>query len=123
MSFDFVWKEPFQLNIVIFYLEKPKLAAITASKLVMAGNLLNIEVKVSGCNDPCVTWQHQGGPLTSDVFVKAGHGTSRLLVRQALVRHSGTYTVIAECKEGKVQLDFPVKVVGEYNIHNTRIND
>ena len=95
------------------HLEKPHIRIIKADETVKVGTPLKLRVKVSGTPEISVTWLHQGAPLAGDVFVRRGHGTSRLTVRKAFLRHSGTYTVIAESKEGRDQLDFPVKVVGK----------
>ena len=95
------------------YLEKPKVTKVKADEIVEEGMPLKLEVKVTGSPQPSVSWQHQGVPLASDVFVRTEHGISRLFVRNVFLRHSGTYTAIAENEDGSDQLEFAVSVVGE----------
>ncbi|NXY23511.1 IGFN1 protein, partial [Atrichornis clamosus] len=61
--------------------------------VIKAGEAIQVKIPFEGSPEPGVTWLKDGLPVPSRAVVSTEHGATRLLLRAAELRDSGTYTV------------------------------
>jgi len=81
---------------------------------VKAGNLVIIEVDITGEPKPKVTWACNGNILSSsaDIIIETTHDSSTLNVKRSSAKNAGKYTVTAVNEVGTATDEFAVKVIG-----------
>ena len=99
-------------------IDKPRIQADYSDRehMIAYGTAIKLEVKVTGHPAPVTTWDLNGSVLdpNEDIQINTEDGKSVLLIRQASLEHSGTYTVTAENIAGANKLDIPVLITGKH---------
>ncbi|XP_052004102.1 LOW QUALITY PROTEIN: coiled-coil domain-containing protein 141-like [Xyrauchen texanus] len=75
----------------------PNFSKPLANVTVMEGSPVTLEVEVTGCPEPTLTWFKNGHKLANDQHIELSHkeGKHALFIQSAAVRDSGQYVVTA----------------------------